>query len=69
MVMARLHVICGNCGCNDEFEWRHTEEREVACDVIDDECVYILCRNCGTLHNLSDNAKKKDRENSNERCG
>lgn len=56
MANARLHLICGNCGCNDEWGFKY-----------DPECiyngygefipeVYLYCKNCGTLHNLSDNA-------------
>lgn len=59
MVMARLHLICGNCGCNDEWEWEYKEEQEVDCEVIDSEDVYLWCRNCGTLHSLNDNAEQK----------
>lgn len=49
MARARLHIICGNCGCNDEFEYRIYHD-------IDE--VSILCHNCGTIHNLDDNAEK-----------
>lgn len=24
--MAKLHIICGNCGCNDCFEYKHSED-------------------------------------------
>ena len=52
MVRARLHVICGNCGCSDEFKVIRPSEFE------DDELeVYISCKNCSTLHSLSDNAE------------
>lgn len=59
MARARLHLICGNCGCNDEWEWKHVEREEVECEVMVDEDVYLTCRNCGTLHSLNDNAKQK----------
>ena len=53
MVNARLHVICGNCGCNDMFE--------VGSATYDDHReIYISCHNCSTLHCLSDKAKIKD---------
>lgn len=55
MVRARLHVICGNCGCDDEFTWEFAptpEEGVGGC--LDD--VYIKCRNCSTIHSLSHNA-------------
>lgn len=57
MVRARLHVICGNCGCNDEFEWQHIPLEVIDGNVVQDEDVVIECRNCVTLHYLSDNAK------------
>lgn len=59
MVRARLHMICGNCGCNDEFEYKTIPK------LIDDEDnltdsveVKITCRNCSTIHSLEDNAKE-----------
>ena len=57
MAHARLHMICGNCGANDMFEY------EIGVDIDDDTdeeklTVYIICNNCNTLHSLDDNAKK-----------
>jgi hypothetical protein len=59
MARSRLHLICGNCGHNDEWEWEHhPEEKDQDEDeIICDEDVYLSCRNCGTLHSLNDNAK------------
>lgn len=59
MVMARLHVICGNCGCNDEWELRIVRDGD---DVTQDEpkfedAAYLVCGNCGTIHDLKDSAK------------
>jgi len=59
MVMARLHVICGNCGCNDEWELRIERDGD---DVTKDEPKFedaasMCCGNCGTIHDLKDNAK------------
>jgi hypothetical protein len=59
MVMARLHVICGNCGCGDE--WELSIERD-GDDISDEEekfedTAYLICGNCSTLHNLKDKAK------------
>lgn len=59
MARARLHIICGNCGCNDEWEWEHVKEETIDEDLINDENVWIWCRNCATLHSLNDNAKIK----------
>lgn len=48
MVRARLHIICGNCGCNDMFKLN------VDHDIMEDMIyVYLKCENCGTLHNLN----------------
>ena len=58
MVMARLHIICGNCGCNDEWELRIVRDGD---DVTQDgpkfeDAAYFSCGNCATLHDLKDNA-------------
>lgn len=58
MARARLHLICGNCGCNDEWEWGHVSEDVDEGEIIVTEDVHLLCRNCTTLHSLSDNARK-----------
>lgn len=55
MVKARLHLICGNCGSDDQFEYKINNE-------IDDDTnkpfqsVSIICNNCHTIHNLDSNA-------------
>lgn len=59
MVMARLHVICGNCGCNNEWEWKPVPEEVCDGEVITDENVHLTCRNCATLHSINDNAKRR----------
>lgn len=56
--MAKLHIICGNCGCNDLFKYK------ISLDYDDDkEChfpvVYICCGNCNTSHCLEDNAEEE----------
>lgn len=55
MARARLHIICGNCGCNDMFSYEIDPEGH---DVTVDEpafepAVHIRCANCSTLHDLS----------------
>ena len=62
MVQARLHVICGNCGCNDEWELRVTRDGD---DVSDDtpkfeDSVSLTCCNCSTIHDLKDNSKHRE---------
>lgn len=58
MVMARLHLICGNCGCNYMWEWVHRPELIDGDEKIDDEDVSICCKNCSTIHSINDNAEK-----------
>jgi hypothetical protein len=58
MANAKLHIICGNCGQNDMFDYK------IVSDIDDDtneeyQTVYIGCNNCNTLHVLDDNAKQK----------
>jgi hypothetical protein len=57
MARANLHLICGNCGSNDEWKWQHVPKEKVGDDVMQDEDVFLTCRNCSTLHSLNDNAK------------
>ena len=60
MARAKLHLICGNCGCNDEWEYSIDDYRpEGECHPRD---VFITCKNCSTLHTLSDNAIPKEGE-------
>lgn len=55
MVMARLHIICGNCGSNEHFkyhidQWGHDFSTED--ETILRPAVFIRCGNCGTIHDL-----------------
>ena len=53
MVRARLHVICGNCGCSDMFSWE-------ICERLNDDTgestniPVLACGNCSTLHFIDD---------------
>jgi len=58
MVVAQLHIICGNCGKDDEFE----HDIFIGGAGEEDE-VFLKCKNCGTIHVLSGNSKL------NEVCG
>ena len=58
MVRARLHMICGNCGCNDEFEYETFYQPDDDDRLPDSLRVTITCRNCSTIHSLEDNAKE-----------
>jgi hypothetical protein len=61
MAHARLHIICGNCGASDMFDYSIVED-------IDDDTdevirgVSIGCNNCHTLHDLDDNAKQTEED-------
>lgn len=60
MANAKLHMICGNCGQNDMFDY------EIETEINDDtnkkyQVVYIGCNNCNTLHLLDDNAELKNK--------
>lgn len=58
MVMAKMHIICGNCGCNHMFTYRIiTEEGDE--DEEDYTRVSIICGNCSTIHDLEDNAEEE----------
>lgn len=58
MVRARLHVICGNCGCNDMFTYKiEPEGHDIDGQLL--PAVYLRCRNCATLHDLADNAQEE----------
>lgn len=57
MANARLHIICGNCRCNHMFNYT------IVVNYDDDtegefETVSINCNNCGTIHQLYDNAEQ-----------
>lgn len=57
MVCAKIHIICGNCGHNHEYDNFTFEYKEVELagkEIINPATVYIRCSNCSTLHSLSD---------------
>lgn len=58
MVMARLHIICGNCGCNDDFEYTSDYERDDDGEI--ETRVRIICNNCATIHALEDYATLRE---------
>ena len=51
MVAAKLHIICGNCGCAEMFTWELEQDAE-------GWHLYIVCQNCSTVHDLDDNAER-----------
>lgn len=57
MANAKLHMICGNCGSNDQFTYKIVPE--VDDDTGEDyNVVSVSCNNCSTSHVLEDNAKE-----------
>ena len=54
MVNAKLHIICGNCGSNEEFK---CECDPSGADMGDSfaPTVSLTCQNCGTTHHLRSN--------------
>ena len=63
MAHAKLHMICGNCGSNDQFTY------EIVTYSDDDtgeerKRISIACNNCSTLHCLEDNATEEIETNN-----
>lgn len=58
MVCARLHIICGNCGCNDQMEYEIDPAGSCDDEGKDVPHVYITCKNCSTIHDLSETIKE-----------
>lgn len=53
MATSKLHIICGNCGCADMFV-HYTEKDFIDYGHTQEDAVIIKCKNCSTLHVLSD---------------
>lgn len=64
MVHARLHVICGNCGNADSDLFSAEYDKG---DELTPPTIYIACANCGTIHDLSDNAIIKSLESEGDK--
>lgn len=60
MAHARLHIICGNCGNNDLLSYEIDHKGADVGDGTFRPVVYITCRNCGTLHDLSNTIPEKE---------
>jgi len=50
----RIHMICGFCGCKDEFMYQVKPEGACNNDGIEYPEVYILCYNCTSSTALSE---------------
>lgn len=59
MAHARLHIICGNCGCNNMFNYEIAKDFHDYGDYQEDGVV-IRCGNCSTLHDLEDTVPRKE---------
>lgn len=66
MVRARLHLICGNCGNNDPNEFSAEYDKG---DSLTPPTIYVTCANCGTVHDLSDNANIEPLEQNDAAIG
>lgn len=52
MVMAKIHIICGNCGCNDMWEASIEKDWNDYGDYSTDGII-MKCNNCSTIHDLT----------------
>lgn len=59
MANAKLHIICGNCGCNDSFFYE-IDEKGQDFGTHFEPSVFIVCKNCSTLHDLETTIPKKE---------
>lgn len=59
MSRSRLHLICGNCGCNDMWKY-YQDPKGLDTDGNQYPCVFLVCNNCSTLHCLDDYAEHKN---------
>lgn len=56
MVMARLHLICGNCGNSKDFEYKSEDHYCDAEETVIQSETTITCKNCSTIHWLNENS-------------
>jgi hypothetical protein len=63
MAIAKLHIICGNCGhdvSDNNFTWKYMPKEDYGNKEYNPADVYISCGNCGTLHTLGKYMTEKD---------
>ena len=60
MAICDLHMICGCCGCANDWEWDFVPSEEPDNLESCDDDVYIYCNNCGKLHSLNEKANKRE---------
>lgn len=69
MARARIHIICGNCGCNDEWTWKiKKDDVDLDGENFEDD-VYLTCGNCATIHSLWGIMPKEDCKQSSDKEG
>lgn len=59
MVKARLHIICGNCGCNDEWDLEVLRDYTCLGDGKFEDTARLICNNCLTRHYLDEYRSEK----------
>jgi len=60
MVRERIHIICGNCGCNDMFDYEIDMEGQDFGDHFKPS-VRISCNNCSTIHSLENKMDERSK--------
>ncbi len=68
MARARLHLICGNCGCNDMWKFNIDLQGQDYGDRFEPD-VFIECGNCTTLHSLAEQTEQKQKQKQNRKPG
>ena len=63
----RIHMICGFCGCNDEFEFTINPKGNCNNEGIEYPAVFIVCNNCSSLTGLDEVIKEVLREKPEEK--
>jgi uncharacterized Zn finger protein len=53
MVNAKIHIICGNCGSNDQFKLDLVENNNDDGFKIKIEPI-LICENCSTIHYITE---------------
>lgn len=55
MSVSNLHIICGNCGNGEKQVFEYTIEKDAIYFAEKDyPDVFVTCKNCSTVHQLSE---------------
>ena len=60
----RIHMICGICGCNEEFEFEINPTGNCNNDGEEYPSVTIVCNNCSSITNLDELMEDKTEAHS-----